>query len=60
MEAWERDLDWLRDHFGYADENEQDAFCERVAILVSDGMAETTARYQAMVMIRDQRWERNQ
>ena len=60
MEAWERDLDWLRDHFGYADENEADAFVEKVAFLVAEGMAETTARYQAMVMIRDQRKERQQ
>lgn len=60
MEAWERDLDWLRDHFGYADENEQDAFCEKVACLVYEGMAEITAREQALGMIRDQRKERHQ
>ena len=60
MEAWERDLDWLRDHFGYADENECDAFCEKVAWLVLDGMAEIAAREQALGMIRDQRKERHQ
>lgn len=38
MEAWERDLDWLRNHFGYADENERDAFCEKVSLLVLEGM----------------------
>ena len=60
MEAWERDLDWLRDHFGYADENEADAFIDKVAFLVAEGMAEITAREQAVGMIRDQRKERNQ
>ena len=59
-EAWERDLDWLAQHFGYVDGSEADDFCERVAILVADGTAETPARYQAMVMIRDKRNGRHQ
>lgn len=58
LEAWERDLEWLKDHFGRYDENEGEAFCERVAVLVAEGLAETTARYKAMVMIRDARVQR--
>ena len=54
-EAWERDLDWLTTNFGPHDENEADAFCEKVALLCSDGKAETTARFMALVLIRDQR-----
>ena len=55
MEAWERDLEWLSSHFGRYDENEAEAFAERVAVLVAEGAAETTARYRAMVWIRDAR-----
>lgn len=55
MEAWERDLQWLAEHFGPTCENERDEFCERTAILVSKGKSETAARYQAMILIRDKR-----
>lgn len=54
-EAWERDLDWLTEHFGKTCENEREEFCERTAILVAEGKSETAARYQAMILIRDKR-----
>lgn len=54
-EAWERDLDWLTEHFGRHCQNEAEEFCERVAILVAEGKSETAARYQAMILIRDKR-----
>jgi len=55
QEAWERDLDWLRKNLGRVDENDAEDFCERVAVMISEGKAETTARYMAMVLIRDKR-----
>ena len=54
-EAWERDLDWLTEHFGRHDENEAEEFCERVAILVSEGKSEAEARDQAMSFLKDKR-----
>ena len=48
LEPWEADEAWLRRYRYLATEDERDRFCERVAILVAEGVAERPARYQAL------------
>lgn len=54
-EAWERDLDWLVEHIGRQCQNVAEEFCERTAILVSEGKSEAEARDQAMSFLKDKR-----
>jgi hypothetical protein len=46
---WEQDAAWFRKNFPFvATEDETDAFCERVAIRMSEGMSETHARFKTV------------
>ena len=55
-EAWELDAAWFRVNFPLvATEDEIDAFCERVAIRMADGMSESRARFEAVVELRKRR-----
>lgn len=52
-EAWELDSAWFRKNFPFvATEDESDAFCERVAIKMADGMGESRARFESVSELR--------
>lgn len=53
---WELDAAWFRKNFPFAaTEDETDAFCERVAVKMSDGMTEARARFEAASELRKRR-----
>lgn len=55
-EAWELDAAWFRKNFPFAaTQDETDAFCERVAIKMADGMGESRARFESVADLRKRR-----
>jgi len=53
---WEQDAHWFRKNFPFvASEDETDAFCERVAIRMSEGMSESRARFETAAELRKRR-----
>jgi hypothetical protein len=53
---WEQDAAWFRKNFPFvATEDETDAFCERVAIRMSEGMTEARARFETVSELRKRR-----
>ena len=55
-EAYELDAEWFHKNFPFlATEDETDAFCERTAIRVSDGMSEARARFETLQDLRKRR-----
>ena len=55
-EPWELDAAWFRKTFPFvATEDETDAFCERVAIRVSEGYGESVARFMTAAELRKRR-----
>jgi len=56
LSAWELDAAWFHKNFPFvATEDETDAFCERVAIKVADGIGESRARFEAAAELRKRR-----
>lgn len=53
LEKWEEDAEWLKKHFPFRVSAIEEAFCERVAIKVAQGIPETAARFQALQELRD-------
>ena len=51
----ESDEEWLLRHYSRATEDEIEAFAERVAIKVADGMCELTSRAEALRDVRDKK-----
>lgn len=52
----ERDVTWFKQTFPFvATENEVEAFCERVAIRMADGMSESRARFETASELRKKR-----
>ena len=55
-EAWELDAAWFRVNFPMvATEDETEAFCERVAIRIAEGMSESRARFETAAELRKRR-----
>jgi hypothetical protein len=55
-EAYELDAEWFHKNFPLvATEDETDAFCERVAIRVSEGYGEAVARFMTVAELRKRR-----
>ena len=55
-EHYELDAEWFRKNFPLvATEDETDAFCERVAIRVSEGYGESVARFMTLQDLRKRR-----
>lgn len=53
---WELDAAWFHRNFPFvATEDETDAFCERVAVKMSDGMTEARARFETAAELRKRR-----
>ena len=53
-EKWEEDAAWLRRNFPMpTTEDDVDAFCERTAIKIANGMGEATARFSALAELRE-------
>lgn len=54
-EKWEEDLDWLWSRLmAPPTEDEEETFCERVALLISEaGMNENDARKRALEMLKN-------
>ena len=53
MEKWEEDAAWFRANFLFRSVAIEEAFCERVAIKVAQGIPETAARFQAIQELRE-------
>lgn len=55
-ESWELDAAWFLKQFPFvATENETEAFCERVAIRMAEGMSESRARFETAAELRRRR-----
>lgn len=54
-EKWEDDEDWLYRVLGRPSVAEIERFCERVAIMVGNGLSEPTARTEALQALREDR-----